>query len=76
MATIQYGVTENGFVRKPVADVVANLNNKFIAAFGSNFDISPESPDGQYIGIMADEIASCWEQAEQVFNAFRPDALS
>ncbi len=45
MATIQYGVTENGFVRKPVADVVANLNNKFIAAFGSNFDISPESPD-------------------------------
>lgn len=76
MATIQYGVTENGFVRKPVADVVANLNNKFIAAFGSNFDISPESPDGQYIGIMADEIASCWEQAEQVFNAFRPGAVS
>lgn len=76
MATIQYGVTEKGFVRKPVADVVANLNNKFIAAFGSNFDISPESPDGQYIGIMADEIASCWEQAEQVFNAFRPGAVS
>lgn len=76
MATIKYGVTENGFVRKPVADVVSSLNNKFIAAFGSNFDISPESPDGQYIGIMADEIASCWEQAEQVFNAFRPGAVS
>ena len=75
MATIQYGVTEDGFVRKPVTEVVKSLNNKFIAAFGANFDISPESPDGQVIGIVSDEIASCWEQAQQVFNAYRPGAV-
>lgn len=75
MATIQYGVTEDGFVRKPVNDIVTSLNNKFIAAFGSNFDVSPESPDGQVIGIVSDEIASCWEQAQQVFNAYRPGAV-
>lgn len=75
MATIQYGVTEDGFVRKPVTEVVKSLNNKFIAAFGTNFDVSPESPDGQVIGIVSDEIASCWEQAQQVFNAYRPGAV-
>lgn len=75
MATIQYGVTEDGFVRKPVTEVVKSLNNKFIAAFGANFDVSPESPDGQVIGIVSDEIASCWEQAQQVFNAYRPGAV-
>lgn len=75
MATIQYGVTEDGFVRKPVNDIVTSLSNKFIAAFGSNFDVSPESPDGQVIGIVSDEIASCWEQAQQVFNAYRPGAV-
>lgn len=76
MATVQYGVTENGFVRKPVQEVLTNLNNKFVAAFGTNFDVSPESPDGQVIGIIADEIASCWEEAQQVFNAYRPGAVS
>lgn len=75
MATIQYGVTKDGFVRKPVTEVVKSLNNKFLAAFGANFDISPESPDGQVIGIVSDEIASCWEQAQQVFNAYRPGAV-
>ena len=75
MATIQYGVTGDGFVRKPVTEVVKSLNNKFIAAFGANFDVSPESPDGQVIGIVSDEIASCWEQAQQVFNAYRPGAV-
>lgn len=75
MATIQYGVTDKGFVRKPVEDIISSLNKRFKAAFGSAFDVSPESPDGQTIGIVADEIASCWSQAELSFNAYRPGAV-
>ena len=56
MATIQYGVTDDGFVRKPIYVILSSLNNKFKAAFGANFDTSPESPDGQVIGIVTDEI--------------------
>lgn len=76
MATIQYGVTDKGFVRKPIKDILSNLNNKFIAEFGDNFDVSPESPDGQIIGIVADEIDQCWSQAQAVYNAYRPGAVS
>ncbi|QEM43048.1 baseplate wedge protein [Escherichia phage vB_EcoM_4HA13] len=76
MATIQYGVTTNGFVRKPINAILTSLNNKFIAAFGTNFDVSPESPDGQVIGIITDEVDQCWNQSQQVFNAYRPGAMS
>lgn len=75
MATVQYGVTENGFVAKPVSAILASLNTRFQAAFGTTFDVSPESPDGQTIGIVADDIAACWAQAEQVFNAYRPGSV-
>lgn len=75
MATVQYGVTSLGFVRKPLAAIIDGLNNKFTAEFGANFDVSPESPDGQVIGIVADEIDQCWNQAQQVFNSYRPGAV-
>lgn len=75
MATIQYGVTDNGFVKKPLSDIVTSLNNKFKGAFGDTFDTSPQLPDGQIIGIIADEIDVCWNEAEQVFNAYRPGAV-
>lgn len=75
MATIQYGVTADGFVRKPLSAILDSLNNKFIAEFGSNFDVSPESPDGQIIGVVADEIDQCWNQGQQVFNSYRPGAV-
>lgn len=75
MAAIQYGVTDNGFVRKPLTAIIDSLNAKFTAAFGSTFDISPESPDGQVIGIVADEVDQCWAQAQYAFNAYRPGAV-
>lgn len=75
MAAIQYGVTALGFVRKPLTTIIDSLNSKFQAAFGSTFDVSPESPDGQIIGIISDEIDQCWSQAQQAFNAYRPGAV-
>lgn len=75
MATEQYGVTGNGFVRKPLDAILDSLNSRFLASFGSTFDVSPESPDGQVIGIIADECDTCWSQAQLVFNAYRPGAV-
>lgn len=75
MAAIVYGVTDKGFVRKPLSAVVDSLNSRFTAAFGSTFDTSPESPDGQIIGIIGNEIALCWEQGQLAFNAYRPGAV-
>lgn len=74
MATT-YGVTDKGFQAKPLEVIIDSLNSRFIARFGSTFDVSPEGPDGQIIGIVADEVNSCWQQAENGFNAYRPGAV-
>lgn len=66
------GVTEQGFTTKTVAEITTNLNSRFTAAFGSQFDVSPTSPDGQCIGIMADVLGDIWEKAEAAYNAFSP----
>lgn len=69
-----YGVTEKGFIPKPIEDIVDSLNKRFTGKFGATFDVSPESPDGQVIGIIAKEISDCWQTAESSFNAYRPGA--
>lgn len=74
MATT-YGVTDKGFLAKPLEVILDSLNQRFVGKFGSSFDTSPESPDGQVIGIVANEIDECWQAAENSFNAYRPGAM-
>ena len=64
------GVTAQGFTVKAVSEITSDLNNSFIGAFGTQFDTSPESPDGQCIGIMASALADVWQQAEASYNAY------
>ncbi|MEY6830937.1 baseplate J/gp47 family protein [Enterobacter roggenkampii] len=71
-----YGVTRQGFIRKPLEKILSDLNSKFIAQFGESFDVTPESPDGQVIGIIADKISECWDLAQGSFNSYRPGATS
>ena len=68
------GVTENGFVVKTEADIIADLNASFLAAFGAQFATDPSLPDGQVIGIYAGNLANAWLQAEAAYNAFSPTA--
>lgn len=66
------GVTEQGFTTKTVAEITTNLNSRFIGAFGSQFDVSESSPDGQCIGIMAEVLGDIWEKAEAAYNSNSP----
>ncbi|WJM94082.1 baseplate J/gp47 family protein [Pseudomonas brenneri] len=66
------GVTEQGFTTKTVPEITANLNSRFIGAFGTQFDVSPTSPDGQCIGIMAEVLGDMWEKAEAAYNSYSP----
>ena len=66
------GVTIDGFVSKTRDEIVAELNARFTSQFGATFDVSPESPDGQTIGIMADFMATQWDMGEDTFNSYNP----
>lgn len=68
----EYGITEEGFVIKPREQIVLDISNSLQTAFGTSFDVSPSSPDGQVIGIVSDALYEAWLREEASYNAFVP----
>ncbi len=73
---IQYGLTPFGFVRKPLLVIKAEIEAAWRVAFGASIDVSPSTPDGQIIGIVAEREALVWELAEIVAGMMDPDKAS
>ena len=71
-----YGVSTEGFQRKRLDLLLEELNAEVKAIFGDNFNVSPESPDGQINGVISESNANLWELAEEAYNAFNPSAAT
>lgn len=71
-----FGLTETGFKRKRLDLLLQELNDNMKAIFGDNFNVSPESPDGQVDGVISESNANLWEIAEYVYDAFNPSTAS
>ena len=69
-----YGITSEGFKRKRLDQLLEELNDEVKSIFGDNFNVSPESPDGQINGVISESNANLWEIAEDSYNAFNPSA--
>lgn len=67
------GVTPSGFVGKTLLEIKEEIDAAWRAEFGANTDLSPDSPDGQIIGIVSDRFAELWELAQAVYSAQDPD---
>lgn len=67
-----YGLSPEGFNRKRLADIKAELEASYKLIFGDNIDVTPQSVFGQIIGIHSEREADLWEQSEFVYNAFYP----
>ena len=71
-----YGISTEGFKRKRLDFLLEELNAEVKAIFGDNFNVSPESPDGQINGVISESNANLWEIAEEAYNAFNPSAAT
>jgi len=71
-----YGISSTGFKRKRLNLLLEELNSEVKSIFGENFNVSPESPDGQINGVISESNANLWEIAEEAYNAFNPKAAS
>jgi uncharacterized phage protein gp47/JayE len=69
-----YGIISTGFNRKRLDVLLEELNDEMRSVFGENFDVTPESPDGQIDGVISESNANLWEIAEEAYNAFNPSA--
>ena len=65
-----YGATPAGFVVKPLANILADMQAQILANVDPQFNLSPATPDGQILGIVAAAAASNWELLQICFNQF------
>jgi uncharacterized phage protein gp47/JayE len=72
----EFGITNEGFNRKRLDQLLLELNDEVKSIFGDNFNVSPESPDGQVNGTVSESNANLWEIAEEAYNSFNPSAVT
>ena len=65
-----YGSTAAGYVTKPLSAILADMQAQVLATIDPAYDLSPDSPDGQMLGIVANAAASCEELVQVAYNQF------
>lgn len=72
----EFGISSTGFKTKRLDQLLEELNAEVKSIFGDNFNVSPESPDGQINGVISESNANLWELAQESYNAFNPSAAT
>lgn len=68
-----YGVQPTGYVRKPLAVILAELEAVMITEFGPGVIQTPQSPLGQLNGLVADMVAEIEERNLDLYQSYDPD---
>lgn len=73
---MSFGVTPEGFKLKSLQEIKEEIETRLQGSFGQNFDLDPETPEGQLVGIRAEDEAKLWELAQDVYNSQYPNTSS
>ena len=65
------GLTRGGFTPETYDAIKSRIEGR-LTAINSGFDLSPDSPDGQFIGIMGFEVYQAWSELYKVYNSYNP----
>jgi hypothetical protein len=68
-----YGVTPEGYVRKPIGVILAEIEALMITEFGPGVIQTPQSPFGQINGLIADIAAEIDERNLDLYQSYDPD---
>lgn len=72
--SVTYGVTSAGFIIKPFAEILAEINALFQSIFGNTIDLSPSEPFGQWAAIQATREWELWQLAQACYAARDPNS--
>lgn len=70
------GLTDAGFEAKTYADILTDIETRQRAAFGADFDVSPEAPAGVLNGIVANTARELWEGLAGLYASFDRDGAT
>lgn len=68
-----FGVTEEGFVKKRLADIKSEIEDTLRSEIGAQINLLPESVFSQIVGIFAERESLIWDASEDVYNSQYPD---
>jgi uncharacterized phage protein gp47/JayE len=70
----EYGLTDRGFIIKPLSVILQEERDAYRASFGADIDISDESIAGAYLANHAVKIAQLWELLGGLFSVCDVDS--
>lgn len=76
ITTVAPTVDASGITAPSYADVLAFIQGQYVAIFGADAYIAPDSQDGQFIAILATAITDCNAAAIAIYNSFSPITAS
>jgi len=65
---MEYGLTKNGFISKPLSVLLEEERAAYKAAFGEDIDISDDSVAGKYIGNQVAKFTQLWELLDGLWS--------
>jgi uncharacterized phage protein gp47/JayE len=71
-----YGLQSTGFVVKPLADILSDIETAELALISASLDIQPTSPIGVINGIVAQALADLWDLASAMYSGMDPDTAT
>ena len=72
--TNTYGVTLQGFVVKPLQQILTEMETAAQGIWGPQIDLGPDGPVGQMIGNDALKVYNLWEVLQAVYSSFNPNS--
>ena len=70
---MSFGLGENGFVKRTLANVRQFVVDAYESYFGASINTQPETPLGQDIDITSERLSLLWEEVEAIFANLNPD---
>ncbi len=68
-----FGVTTEGFVKRTLEDLLAQVEEEEQSEISSSLDVSSSSPMGQINAVLMKAVAEIWDLAEAVYVGMDPD---
>ena len=76
MDEVNYGLSEKGFKRKRLPEIIQSLNDRVSDKLGIQISTDAGSVFGQLHGVYAYELADLWALAEDCYNAMYPSTAT
>jgi len=72
----EFGVTDQGFIIKPLSQIADETAAEFQSAFGAGVNLDPRGPLGQIKAILDERMSLLWQLAQAVYLSQYPNTAS